>query len=47
MARRHHNNKGTRQVKRGKTYEKVRAIARRLKLPFGRAKSEDARKKGE
>jgi hypothetical protein len=28
--RRHHNNKGTRQIKRGKTREQVKAIAKRL-----------------
>ncbi len=29
--RRHHNNKGTRQIKRGKTYEQVKAMVRRLR----------------
>lgn len=28
--RRHHNNKGYRQIKRGKTYQQVQAMARRL-----------------
>lgn len=37
--RRHHNNTGLRQVKRGKTREQVRAIAKRLKIPYGRTKS--------
>jgi len=32
--RRHHNNKGNRQIRRGKTREQVRRIARRLKLPY-------------
>lgn len=32
--RRHSNTKGTRQIKRGKTTNQVRAIAKRLKLPF-------------
>lgn len=33
--RRHHNNKGYRQIKRGKTFDQVRAMARRLGVPFG------------
>lgn len=32
--RRHHNNKGFRQIKRGKTFDQVKAMCRRLKLPF-------------
>ena len=32
--KRHHNNKGYRQVKRGKTAKSLKAIARRLGLPF-------------
>lgn len=32
--RRHHNNKGTLRVKRGKTAEQVKRIARKLKVPF-------------
>lgn len=32
--RRHHNNKGTRQVKRGKTASQVKRMARRLGIPF-------------
>lgn len=32
--RRHHNNKGARQIKRGKTVEQVKRIARRLGVPF-------------
>lgn len=32
--RRHHNNKGYRQIKRGKTRNQVKAIAKRLKLPY-------------
>jgi hypothetical protein len=31
--RRHHNNKGIRQIKRGKTYEQLRRIAKRLGIP--------------
>lgn len=34
--RRHHNNKGLRQVKRGKTYEQVKRMARKLKIPYGK-----------
>lgn len=33
--RRHHNNKGHRQIRRGKTYDQVKHMARRLGLPFG------------
>lgn len=33
--RRHHNNTGLRQIKRGKTHDQVRAIARRLGVPYG------------
>jgi hypothetical protein len=32
--RRHHNNKGTRQIRRGKTHNQVAAMAKRLRLPF-------------
>ena len=32
--RRHHNNKGHRQIKRGKTAEQVKRIARKLRVPF-------------
>jgi len=32
--RRHHNNKGERQVRRGRTYNQVKAMCRRLGLPF-------------
>jgi outer membrane protein assembly factor BamE (lipoprotein component of BamABCDE complex) len=35
--RRHHNNKGLRQVKRGKTRDQVAAIAKRLGIPLQRA----------
>ena len=31
--RRHHNNSGLRQIKRGKTRAQVKAIAKRLRLP--------------
>lgn len=33
--RRHHNNKGSRKIRRGKTYDEVRRMAQRLGLPFG------------
>lgn len=36
--RRHHNNKGYRQIKRGKTTDQVRRMARKLRLPFRIAK---------
>jgi len=32
--RRHHNNDGRRQIQRGKTRDQVRAMARRLKVPY-------------
>ena len=32
--RRHHNNKGTRQIKRGKTADQMKRMAKRLKAPF-------------
>jgi hypothetical protein len=32
--RKHHNNKGYRQIKRGKTVEQVRRIAAKLGLPY-------------
>lgn len=33
--RRHHNNEGRRQVKRGATREQVKSIARKLGIPYG------------
>lgn len=33
-ARRHHNNKGLRQIKRGKTAKSLEAICRKIGLPF-------------
>lgn len=33
-ARRHHNNKGRRQIRRGKTVDQVKAMARRLGLRY-------------
>jgi hypothetical protein len=35
--RRHHNNKGTRQIKRGKTTEQLKRIAKRLGVRFSQA----------
>lgn len=35
-SRRHHNNTGYRQIKRGKTRSQVRHIARRLGVPYGK-----------
>lgn len=32
--RKHHNNKGLRQIKRGKTAAQLKRICKRLKLPF-------------
>jgi hypothetical protein len=32
--RRHHNNKGSRQIRRGKTVDQVKAMARRLGLKY-------------
>jgi hypothetical protein len=34
--RRHHNTKGLRQVQRGRPYEQMRALAKRLGVPFGK-----------
>jgi hypothetical protein len=33
--RRHHNNKGYRRIKRGKTRDQVEHMARRLGVPYG------------
>lgn len=42
--RRHHNNKGTRQIKRGRTAAQLKAMCKRLGLPFRNrpAKREEA-----
>jgi hypothetical protein len=32
--RRHHNNKGQLQIRRGKTREQVKRIARKLRIPL-------------
>ena len=34
--RRHHNNKGLRQIRRDKTHLQLKQICRKLKLPFGK-----------
>lgn len=36
--RKHHNNKGERQIKRGKTMNQVKAIAKKLGLPYAKPK---------
>lgn len=36
--RRHLNNKGCKQIKEGKTYYQVKAMCKRLGLPFGNKK---------
>jgi len=36
--RRHHNNKGSKQVREGKTEAQVKAMAKRLKIPYGKPK---------
>lgn len=33
--RRHHNNKGTRQIKRGKCEQHIRRLAKRLGVAYG------------
>lgn len=35
--RRHTNNKGLQQIKRGRTYSQVKHMARRLRLPFNKS----------
>lgn len=37
--RRHHNNKGTRQIKRGRCEQRARRLARRLGVPYGLPRS--------
>jgi hypothetical protein len=41
--RRHHNNKGYRQIKRGKTAVGLKAIAKKLGLKFTVRKVQDGR----
>lgn len=38
--RRHHNNKGYRQIKRGKTVDQVKRIAQKLGIPYGERKEQ-------
>ena len=38
--RRHHNNKGYRQIKNGRCYQQVRQIARKLNIPYERSRNE-------
>lgn len=40
--RRHHNNSGLRQIKRGKTRDQVKWIARRLGVSYGRQKEHES-----
>jgi hypothetical protein len=37
--RKHHNNKGTRQIKRGKCEQHIRRLAKRLGVPYGTPKA--------
>jgi len=37
--RRHHNNKGLRQIKRGRPYEQMKRLAARLRIPFNPPKT--------
>lgn len=39
-SRKHHNNTGYRQIKRGKTREQVKRIAKRLGIPYGEKDTE-------
>lgn len=39
--RRHHNNKGLRQIKRGKTEEQLKRICKKLGLPYGKKKNHE------
>lgn len=40
--RRHHNNKGTRKIRRGKTYDEVRRMAKRLGIKYGRTQAQSS-----
>ena len=40
-SRRHHNNKGYRQIKRDRLYEDIQRIARKLKIPTKAAKQKE------
>lgn len=39
--RKHHNNKGFRQIKNGATQRQAKRIARRLGIAYGRTKSSE------
>lgn len=39
--RRHHNNDGRRQIKRGKTRDFVQRLARKLGVPYGKMPLEE------
>lgn len=39
--RKHHNNKGLRTLRTGKTVQQVRRIARRLGIPYGTIRPSD------
>lgn len=39
--RRHHNTKGQRQIRRGRTREQVKAMAERLGVPYGSGKAQE------
>ncbi|HHT9145517.1 MAG TPA: hypothetical protein ACFYD4_07545 [Candidatus Wunengus sp. YC61] len=41
--RKHHNNSGLRGIKRGKTTDMVRKIAKKLRIPFVAGKSKGER----
>ena len=38
--RRHHNNAGLKQIKSGKTYDQIKAKAKRMGINFGKTKKE-------
>ena len=44
QSRRHHNNKGYRQIKRGKTYNSLQYIIKKLKLNVGDSSNDDSRR---
>lgn len=39
--RRHHNNKGLRQIKTGSYLTNLRKLAKKLKVPFGKKTNEE------
>ena len=38
--RRHHNNAGLKKIKSGKTYDQVKAMAKRMGINFGKTKKD-------